>query len=128
MTADRQQMTREQRTTEITLVATLAVQSFLSFTRADFLALVLPALGLGIVTIVLTLRSESILRTLWPKRPLLAVMSLGLAALFALSLLVDDFRRPLLMQISRMVLIDCAFLGLGRLCASFIAGNREVRG
>ena len=128
MTAVRQQMTREQRTTGITLLATLAVQSVLSFARADFLALVVPALGLGIVTATLTLRSGSMLRTLWRKRALLAVTSLGLAALFALTLLVDDPRSPLLMQISRMVVIDFAFLGLGRLCASFIAGNRQAHG
>ena len=128
MTADRQQMTREQRTTGITLVATLVVQSVLSFTRGGNLALVLPALVLGIVTIVLTLRSQRMLRTLWRKRVLLAVMSGGLVVLFALTLLVNAPRSSLLIQISRMVVIDLAFLALGRLCASFIAGIRQTQG
>ena len=126
--ADRQQMNREQRLTGIALLTTLAAQVGLSFTQAGFSALLLPAVALGIVTAVLTLRSDHLLRTLGPKRALLAIVSLGLATLFGLSLLVDDPRSPLLMQASRIVLIDFAFLGLGRLCAALIAGNRPAHG
>jgi hypothetical protein len=121
-------MTREQWTTSITLVVTVAVQSIASYTRADLLALVLPAFGLGIATAVLTLQSASLLHSLRPKRTLLAAMSLGLVALCASTLLIDSPKSDLLMLFSRMIVLDCAFLGLGRACASFIAGGRPARG
>lgn len=126
--ADRQQVNREQRATGIMLAAAIIAQSGLSFARADFLALLLPAFGLGIVTAILTLRSDSALRTVRRRRALLALASFGLASLFALSLLVDDPNSPLLMQLSRMMMVNCAFLGLGRLVASFIARGRPLHG
>jgi hypothetical protein len=128
VSADRDQMVREQRATGIALVATLVVQSVLSFTRGDLLSLLLPAFGLGIVMAVLTLRSENLLSRLRRKRTLLAGISLGLASLFALSLLIDDPRNLLLTQFSRSVVIDCAFLGFARLCGSFLAGHRKAYG
>jgi hypothetical protein len=119
-------MIEEQRNNGITFVATLIVQYSALFMARGLLAIVLPALALGIVTAFLALRSASILHRLRPKRALLGWASLVSAALFVVSLLMDEPRSPFLMQLSGMLMLDFAFLLLGQLCASFIAGTREA--
>lgn len=125
---DRQQQRREQNTTGLVLIAAVALQIGLSLTWADMLAIVLPAIGLSVVTAVLTLRSSQSLSLLQPKRTFLAAVSLVFATLFALTLLVDDPKSAVMMQLARLLFIDCAFLGVGRLSASLIAGYRSAPG
>lgn len=126
MTTNRRWTTTEQRIIEFTFAATFAAQCVAYLMRDDRLAILLPACVLGIVAAFLASRSARLSHWLRPKRTFFALVTLGLIILVAIGGLIDNPRNPLLMQFSRVIMLDAAFFFLGQLCASLISGTRQV--
>jgi hypothetical protein len=122
--ADQQQSIIGQRNTGVLMTATLAVQAALFFAQLPSGVLFLPPAALAVVIVVLTLRSESMLRFLRPKRAFLTKTVCAIAACVTLLLLlVDQPRSGVLFWASTLVLIDIGFVALGRLVGSIIGGE-----
>jgi Na+/citrate or Na+/malate symporter len=119
--ADQQQSKIDQRNTGVLMMGTLAAQAALSFAQLPSGVLLLPPAALAVVIVVLTLRSESMLRSLRRKRAFLAKTVFAIAACVTLVLLlVDQPRNGVLFWAAALVLIDFGFLALGRLVGSVI--------
>ena len=122
--ADQQQLKIEQRNTGMLMMATLAAQAGLSFAPIPSAVLLLPPVALAIVIMVLTLRSDSMLRSLRRKRAFMAKFVFAIAAGVTLVVLVvDEPRNAMLLWASVLVLIDFGFLALGRLAGSICGGD-----
>jgi hypothetical protein len=127
--ADKQQLKIEQRNIGMLMMATLAAQAALSLAKVPSAMLLLPPAALAIAVMVLTLRSESMLRSLPRKRAFLAKSVFGIAACVTLGLLVvDEPRNAVLFWASGLFLIDLGFLVLGRLVGSMVGGDSAALG
>ena len=125
---DQQHLKVEQRNTGMLMIATLSAQAAISFAQLPSAALLLPSAVLAIAIMVLTLRSESMLRSLRHKRAFLAKAVLAIAACVTLGLLlVDEPRNTVLFQAAALALIDFGFLSLGRLVGSIVGGDSAAR-
>jgi hypothetical protein len=125
--ADQQQLKIEQRNTVILMMAALTAQTALSWTQLPFVTLLLPAAALAVAIMVLTLRSEFMLRSLRRKRVLLATAVLGIAAFVTLLLLlVDEPRNSVLFPAAALLLIDFGFLTFGRLVGSMVGSGSSA--
>jgi hypothetical protein len=125
---DQQHLKLEQRNTGMLMIATLSAQAAISFAQLPSAVLLLPSAVLAIAIMVLTLRSESMLRSLRRKRAFLAKAVLAIAACVTLGLLlVDEPRNTVLFQAAALALIDFGFLSLGRLVGSIVGGDSAAR-